>query len=214
MESSVYILFGLSPEDSPHEILRKCKQYCSRWTMSSVKARLSTTMSAEEAAVNVGKVFNEGELYLKSAAAMLLDPSARQCYDAWLDALRHPSPEKKKLTRSRLLWFNDTESRVYFSESMLKILGDGTVSPPPKIPKTSVRVQPQCRVCRCCFKFSEQYLVLHCHCTTRVGHVECLNDFVERVNNKCPVCRQHLLKRNQVSKYLFWNVKEKYKFIA
>ena len=214
MDSSVYKLFGLSPEASPPEILRKCKQYCSRWTMSSVKARLCTIMPLEEASVSVEKIFNDGELYLKSASAMLLDPSARQCYDAWLDAVNNPSPEKNKLTRSRLLWFNNTGSRVYFSESMLKNLTSETVVAPQKISKTSMGSQPRCRVCRCCFKFSDKYLVLHCHCTTRVGHVDCLNGFVDRVKNKCPVCRQHLLKRNQVSKYLFWNVKEKYKFIA
>jgi len=214
MESSVYLLFGLNPEASPHEILRKCKQYCNRWTLPAVRDRLSIIMSHAEAATTAPTVFREGEIYLKSTAAMLLDPSARQCYDAWLDAVNKPSPEKKKLTRSRLLWFNDTESNVYFSESMLKVLGDVEVPPPTAIVKTSMPSEPQCRECRCGFQLSGQYLVLHCHCTTRVGHVQCLTDFAARVQHKCPVCRQHLLKRHQVSKYLFWNVKEKYKFIA
>ena len=74
--------------------------------------------------------------------------------------------------------------------------------------------KPQCRACRCSFDFTDEYLVLHCHCTTRVGHKQCLEDFSSRVKHKCPVCRKPLLKRHQVSKYLFWNVKEKYKFIA
>lgn len=36
--------------------------------------------------------------------------------------------------------------------------------------------KPICRQCRCEFD-----LVLHCHCSTRCGHNECMENFKERV---------------------------------
>ncbi len=216
MDYSVYALFGLTPKASPYEILERCKQCCSDWSKTAVRERLLSSQSSEQATVNAERIFEEGERYLKSAAAMLLDPSAKQCYDAWLDARNCPSPEKIALTRSRLLWFNQTTNNIRFCDSMIEELG----AEAPKLrrastPKcVSMVSKPKCRECRSAFDLSGDYLVLHCHCTTRVGHVACLNDFSARVGHKCPVCRQTLLKRHQVSKYLFWNVKEKYKFIA
>ena len=214
MDDSVYKLFGLAPDASPYQISSKCKEKCSEWELTAVRRRLMETQCPEEAAVNAIKVFEEGLAYIKSAAAMLLDPAAKQCYDAWLDARRSPSPEKITLTRSRLLWFNQTSKQIRFDVSMIQELGD-VPKQRTEAPKTThVTLKPKCRICRSGFNLAEDYLVLHCHCTTRVGHVGCINDFSTRMKEKCPVCRQTLLKRHQVSKYLFWNVKEKYKFIS
>lgn len=214
MDYSVYGLFGLKPDASPQEILVKCKQYCSEWSISDVRNELVKTQSDQVANVNAERVHEYGKAYLNTAAAMLMDPSAKQCYDAWLEACRCPSPEKITLARSRLLWFNKTTSQIRFGKTMIDALGEVPQKRAATPKRTRVTVRPKCRCCRSEFEFSEDYLVLHCHCTTRVGHVGCLNDFSERVKHKCPVCRQQLLKRHQVSKYLFWNVKEKYKFIA
>lgn len=215
MDYSVYRLFGLSAESTPHEILAKCKERRAQWTLTKVRERLLSEMSPAEATVNAQVIYENGLRHLKSAAAMLLNPSAKQCYDAWLDTRTSPSPEKNTLTRSRLLWFNQTNNNIHFSDTMIKAIGTTSAAEKPSKPPTkNIISNPQCRACRCPFDFSEDYLVLHCHCTTRVGHVSCLSAFAERVSHKCPVCRQQLLKRHQVSKYLFWNVKEKYKFIA
>ena len=212
---SVYDLFNISATASPSEILQKCKDYCAQWTLTAVLEKLTTDFGPVAAANNAQAVYSEGEIYLKSTAAVLFDPGARQCYDAWLDAVDSDSPEKKKLTRSRLLWFNDTAAKVCFSESMIKALGDSALGPHKKAKiRHKFNTHPECRICRAPFELSERHLVLHCHCTTRVGHPECLARFSKSVSNKCPVCRQHLLKRHQVSKYLFWNVKEKYKFVS
>ncbi len=215
MDYSVYELFDLAQDASPHEILSKCKEYCHQWNSKSVDQVLTQSHGRETAIVNSDRVHEYGKAYLNSAAAVLLDPSAKQCYDAWLDARRSPSPEKIKLTRSMLLWYNQTTSKeVRFGESMINALGQVSQKRAATPKRTCVSVRPKCRCCRSDFDFSEGYLVLHCHCTTRVGHVGCLNDFSTRMKHKCPVCRQQLLKRHQVSKYLFWNVKDKYKFIA
>lgn len=217
MTSSAYDLFGLDEAASPADVLRQCKNCLSQWTVASVRARLGTCMPMSEACVNTESVYKDGLAYLKSSAMVLLEPSARQCYDAWLDAVRTGNHEKITLTRARLLWFNKTESSVKFSEGMIKALKD-TCAPvaetPAKPGRRDPNVEPQCRACRCPFSFTEEYLVLHCHCTTRVGHVQCMQDFASRVKHKCPVCRKALLKRHQVSKYLFWNVKDKYKFVS
>ena len=211
-----YALFGLEPTASFHDILDHCRSQVNQWTMDAVRERLRCFMSAAQADVNAPSTYQNGLTYLKASAAMLMDPSARQCYDAWLDAIASDIPEKKSLTRARLLWFNKTHHTIHFSDKMLAKLGHVEPAPPevPKLPIKEHDTKPKCRSCRCPFDFSEEYLVLHCHCTTRVGHKQCLEDFSKRVNNKCPVCRKILLKRHQVSKYLFWNVKEKYKFIA
>lgn len=214
MDYSSYTLLNITRQASPIEILEKCKQYCQEWTLTAVQQKLCLQMSREEAAVCAIDVYNNGKSYLTSIATMLLDPSARQCYDAWLDVRKNGAPELAALTKSRFQWFNSTSKNLRFSESMLESLSSTDVQPPKPPPSRKLSSKPLCRQCHCHFDFDEPYLVLHCDCTTRVGHVECLRHFSTRVSEKCPVCRQKLLERHQVSKYLFWNVKEKFKFIA
>lgn len=214
MDYSVYKLLDIDLRSSPIDIMQKCQNYQARWTISAVEKKLRQTMSLEEAAVCAPETWKNGQRYLVSIATMLLDPSARQCYDAWLDVQQSPTPEKAALTKARLSWFNSSRqsSNVHFSESMINtVQGNLQTKKPPKRKLTS---EPICRQCQCEFSFDSPYLVLHCDCTTRVGHVTCIESFSERVSHKCPVCRQRLLQRHQISKYLFWNVKEKFKFIA
>jgi hypothetical protein len=215
---SIYALFGLERSASPLQILDKCKRQCSEWNIGAVRERLATKMPPEQALLNAERVFMDGNDYLKMGATILLDPSSRQCYDAWLDAQKSQSPEKMTLTRSRLLWFNEMTTNINFGEKMIESLLPSQDHKKPAAStettkNTVLETSPKCRACHSSFSFQKDYLVLHCHCTTRVGHVKCLEDFSTRVKHKCPVCRQRLLKRHQVSKYLFWNVKEKYKFI-
>ena len=214
MDYSVYTLFGLDPKSTPREVLKKCIYVIAEWQIKKVTSKLLETMPREIALVNAKKVYEEGHQYLKTSAAMLMDPSARQCYDAWLEVLENPSQENRALTKARFLWYNQQNNSVKFSESMLKCLGDGinTKSKNTKV-TTKTIPSPICRQCRCEFDFYDPFLVLHCHCTTRVGHNECLTNFHTQCNGKCPVCRQTLLMRYQVSKYLFWNVRDKFKLI-
>jgi len=214
MESSVYTLLDLPTECSPQDVMQRCQDYLQRWTLSAVCRKLRQRMSPEEAAVVSQKVFAEGAAYIKSTAAMLLDPSARQCYDAWLDVQMNPSPEKITLTRARLSWFNGQAETIRFSDKMIAALASSNSVPVKRQSKRKFSTQPLCRKCCEPFSFDDPYLVLHCHCTTRVGHVKCMTEFASSIHNKCPVCRQQLLQRHQVSKYLFWNVKKKFKFIA
>jgi len=214
MDSSVYSLLRLPQECSPQDVMQRCQTYLEEWTLTAVARNLRRTMSPVEAAVMSQKVFSEGTAYLKAAAAMLMDPSARQCYDAWLDVQTNPTPEKITLTRARLSWFNGQTEGIRFADNMIASLEKSSSVPAKRRTKRKFSTKPLCRKCSEPFCFQDPYLVLHCHCTTRVGHVKCMNEFTKDINNKCPVCRQQLLQRHQVSKYLFWNVKKKFKFIA
>jgi len=226
MEFSVYDLLQIDGRSSPTDIMNKCQEYCVRWTLASVRQHLCNTMTTEEASVCANAVWSDGHQYLISMATMLLDPSARQCYDAWLDACKRGTPEVVALTLARMQWFNGTSELFKFSDTMLTCLKNTqniksipltstrTSSKRTRTPSKRIQTKPLCRLCQCQFKFDEKYLVAHCDCTTRVGHVECVQSFSSRVGGKCPVCRQKLLERHQISKYLFWNVKEKFKFIA
>lgn len=217
MNYSAYALLKIPRDASPQDIMHKCEEYCQRWNMKDIRTQLCTIMSAEEAATVAIQMFNEGDRYIRSIASMLLDPSARQCYDAWLD-VQDPSSsaEKRRLAKARLTWFNQCGHHIAFAPEMLESIE----SPMKKETNISEKqhimaTQPTCRECQQPFDFKKQYLVLHCHCTTRVGHVDCMHAFASKCKlGKCPVCRQKLLKRHQVSKYLFWNVKQKYKIIS
>jgi len=184
------------------------------WDLSTVEKKLRRSMSREEATVCAQQVFGEGQQYIKSIAAMLLDPSARQCYDAWLDVQVAPTSEKISLTRARLAWFNGQATGFTFSDTMIADLASPEQVCIKRSTKRKFSTKPICRGCAEPFNFQDPYLVLHCHCTTRVGHVKCMQEFATEIKNKCPVCRQRLLHRHKVSKYLFWNVKKKFKFIS
>ena len=173
-------------------------------------------MSFAEATVAAPQIWSEGQTYIKSLTTMLLDPSARECYDAWLETVNCPTPEKTLLMRSRLQWFNSSQhsSPIVFSEVMMNQLDTTKPAPSPtSIHIKTASLQPNCRVCQKTFDFAQPFLTYHCHCTTRVGHVACLEGFSSLYSKKCPVCRTKLLVRHQISKYLFWNVRDKYRFI-
>ncbi len=68
------------------------------------------------------------------------------------------------------------------------------------------------KLCRYCSKpLGDQHHIVQCQCTARIGHMDCGEGFFNEFKGKCPVCKQMLLKRHDVSKYLWWNAKSKYK---
>ena len=104
----IYSLFGLNQDASSLVILEKCKSKLEQWTFQNVISKLNRTIDNTSAAVNAKSVYENGKKYLTSIATMLLDPSARQCYDAWLDVRNSGSPELGALTKARFQWFNNT----------------------------------------------------------------------------------------------------------
>tara|TARA_B110000879_G_scaffold153454_1_gene198564 strand:- start:333 stop:989 length:657 start_codon:yes stop_codon:yes gene_type:complete len=217
---NIYKLFNLRETADSLEIMERCKQRLSEWTFETVFLKLNQTISTTQASVNIKRVYEEGEQYLKVSARILLNPESRQLYDAFLGAIKHPTNEKKKLTKAMILWYNSNNNAVKLGATMLQRLEiteisikEPIVSNPAKRRKKD-NANPICRQCRSQFDFNDDYLVLHCDCTTRTGHPDCMNSFKERVKGKCPVCRKILLVRYQISKYLFWQNKEKFKLIT
>lgn len=217
----IYSLFMLDKSADSLTILDRCLAKIKKWTFEKVLEKLKKN-DKMHGAVNIKSVYEEGRNYIRASASILLDPSARQCYDAYLDCLDSPTTEKIALTRARIVWYNSNKTNsVEFSDTMIKKLekakpkaGDRplrSAEPPAKKQKMT---KPICRQCRCEFDFQKSYLVLHCDCSTRCGHNDCMKNFKKRVGGKCPVCRKKLLERHQISKYLFWQHKEKFKFIT
>mgnify|MGYP006076316079 CR=1 FL=1 len=220
--NNIYELFNVHQSANSMEILESCKKQLSEWKFDTVFLELKRMVSHLQATLSIKRVFEEGEEYLKVSARILLNPETRQTYDAYLDALSNPTIEKIKLTQARIQWFNSNNNTIHFSKNMLKRLTDTnadqkketTENLPKRHKKSHGVVKPICRQCRSQFDFNDDYLVLHCDCTTRTGHPDCMNSFKERVKGKCPVCRKTLLVRYQISKYLFWQNKEKFKLIT
>jgi len=222
--NNIYELFHVRQSANSMEILENCKKQLSEWKFETVFLELKRKVSHLQASLNIKRVFEEGEEYLKVSARILLNPETRQTYDAYLDTMQNPTSEKIKLTKARIQWFNLNNNAVIFSKNMLKRLSDANVGPfrkketienlPKRQKKSHGDVKPICRQCRSEFDFNDDYLVLHCDCSTRTGHFECMNSFKERMKGNCPVCRKTLLKRVQISKYLFWQNKEKFKLIT
>jgi len=221
MTMNIYNLFNLHQTANSLEILNRCSEYLSAWDLESVLIKLNQITSTLQATVNIKRLYDEGEQYLKISARILLNPESRQLYDAYLDTIEHPTIEKIKLTQARILWYNSNNNSVHFSKTLLDHLGktafcsqENNTEPLPKRQKSTHSTNPICRQCRSDFDFNQDYLVLHCDCTTRTGHTDCMNSFKDRVKGKCPVCRKTLLVRYQISKYLFWQNKEKFKLIT
>ena len=216
----IYNLFGLSETANSLEIMERCKQRLAEWNFETVFRKLNQTIDTMQASVNIKRVYEEGEQYLKVSARILLNPESRQLYDAFLGAIKHPTNEKKKLTKAMILWYNSNNNAVKLGATMLQRLEITEISiKEPTSHRLAKRrkkdnANPICRQCRSQFDFNDDYLVLHCDCTTRTGHPDCMNSFKERVKGKCPVCRKTLLVRYQISKYLFWQNKEKFKLIT
>jgi len=219
----IYSLFDLEKSANSLTILDRCTAKIKEWSLEKVLEKMNSR-NEMHGAINIKSLYEEGRKYIRVSASILLDPGARQCYDAYLDCLHKPSSEKIALTKARIVWYNSNQNNsVEFSNKMIinlekAIFVEDSIDKPAKRQKISEKIisqaKPICRQCRCEFDFLKSYLVLHCHCSTRCGHVECMEEFKVRSNGKCPVCRKKLLERHQISKYLFWQHKEKFKFIT
>jgi hypothetical protein len=118
----IYKLFGLNETANSLEIMERCKQRLAEWKFETVFRKLNQTIDTIQASINIKRVYEEGEQYLKVSARILLNPETRQLYDAFLDAEMHPTNEKNKLTKAMILWFNSNNNAVNFSKTMLQRL--------------------------------------------------------------------------------------------
>lgn len=150
--------------------------------------------------------------YLSSTAVMLLEPSSRASYDLWLQAMRHGHPMTCKMAGEQIKWFNahNRHLGISFDTNMLKMLPvtDDLVEKP-RVPQKHTNSHKHCRYCN--KSLGDKHHILQCQCTARIGHMDCGEGFYNEFKGKCPVCKQTLLKRTDISKYLWWNAKQRYK---
>lgn len=189
----VYALLGVSSDSDSSLISSRCRELQDRLLSSGDKDAESM------------------RLYLCSTAIMLLEPSSRQCYDLWLDALRDQTPIKVKMARAQIEWFNAHNAHLglRFDTTMLSQLPCMDSKPVAKIQNVIGGTEKLCRYCS--KSLGDQHHIVQCQCTARIGHVDCGEGFFNEFKGKCPVCKQMLLKRHDISKYLWWNAKQKYK---
>jgi len=87
--NNIYELFNVRQSANSMEILENCKKQLSEWKFETVFLELKRKVSHLQASLNIKRVFEEGEDYLKVSARILLNPETRQTYDAYLDTLEN-----------------------------------------------------------------------------------------------------------------------------
>lgn len=165
----------------------------------------NTPNTMEQANVLAEQLVPTCRAHISRIIQILTEPGARDCYDAWLNA---STMEQKQLTNARIQWYNANrqEHQVGFSKDFLF---EGYSAPT----TSNIKVVPSntkecreilCRYCRTTVNEDPPHII-KCHCTARIGHRKCGNEFLSTYENKCPICRENLCIRKDVSKYLFWN---------
>ena len=147
--------------------------------------------------------------YIDSIEFILSSEEGRECYNNFIQCDdSYVSPMRALLILKRLRWFN-VHSSVGFGETFLSRLQDisSAVSDTPNL-VDSWSEQLKCRWCDEKLDQSEIVSVV-CRCDSRCGHSACLERFVSQ-HGRCPVCRQKLLRRDQLSKYMFFCKDPKY----
>ncbi len=210
---SIYELFNVEPTSHPYDIEK------------SIKSRLREIKRADVVKLwsvkggNVGdidKLMEYMKFYIIQSGMIILNPSSKNCYDAWLASMQSSSSSQQTLTYHRIKWFNahGTKGHVLFDESLLKGL---TLALPyeknvtrPSVYKSETILK--CRWCEDSMALTEKnHIIYQCKCTARIGHDNCARNFDKEYKGRCPVCRSTLLPRRDVSKYMFWSIDNKYK---
>ena len=154
--------------------------------------------------------------YTLQSGMIILNPSTRDCYDSWLEAMENPSVKSHSIAYQRMKWFNahiDRNSGTIFDTSMLNKLMLAKQYYVRQKPYTSSKTKPICRWCEKDMNIHEKEntKIYQCKCTARIGHKKCGESFYKEYKGRCPVCRTNLLYRDNLSKYMFWSIDNKYK---
>ena len=207
---SIYDLFSVNEFTHPYDVESAGKTALRNLNVGNLKRFLqykNLSFTDEE----VKKLLQNMKLHVSASASILLDPGLKDCYDAWLQSLN--SSEKQNIVRARLTYMNAHKCQVMFGKGCFDSLSNNDSIYVPKLPLNNNGSKSQHLNCRWCKKnFSlTDFVTLQCKCTARVGHTSCANAFSNEYSNRCPVCRGSLLKRTEISKYMFWGIENKFK---
>ena len=147
--------------------------------------------------------------YIDSIEYILGTKEGRECYDNIVQSYTtYISPLRASLILKRVSWFNAC-SKVSFGDSFLDRLREISTcsSNTPSLLSSQIS-DLNCRWCEKKLLRKEIDSVV-CKCDSRCGHTECLQTFLKQ-HRRCPVCRSALLRRNEVSKYMFFCKDPKY----
>lgn len=152
--------------------------------------------------------------YIKRVCAFLIHPSGRECYAYILKSRRtYISPLKAKLMLKVIDSFNSGSGRKIITQSMCLSLHSASCRTFKKLSScTDIGKSFSCRWCTNPITDKSSLYTLICKCSFRSGHEFCGKEF-RRVHKRCPICRQQLLQRSGVSKYMFFNTDKMYDII-
>ena len=167
-------------------------------------------MDREKALKHAPTLVKEARAHICRVTRFLTDPASREVYDAWRTA---STPQQKILTNARIRHLNahrGTNGIGLHNDFLFPETGASWVvrDNPTQTPKQG-KPPFQCRYCPRHLK-EDEMTIIKCACTARIGHPDCTRNFVREYNSKCPVCRDTMCSRKQVSKYLFWNQDERW----
>ena len=149
--------------------------------------------------------------YIKRICALLIHPSGRECYAYILKSrTTYVSPTKAKLMLKVIDSFNDGCGRALLPPSACKSLHVSVRNTlKPLMHGGAMCDKFRCRWCTETIKDKSSLFTLICKCSFRSGHEFCVKEF-GRVHSRCPICRQQLLRRKGVSKYMLFNTDKMY----
>ncbi len=206
---SIYDLLSLCNDSHPYDIENAGKRALNALTDASIKEWLYRNDISCSDTERQALLMNMKE-YISICSNMLLDPGLKDCYDAWLSSL--VNVQEQSVAKARLSYMNSRKCQVRFGSKCFEMLNRAGSMRMVQEPSKEVKeTGPKCRWCREVFDM-KSFTTLQCKCTARIGHEGCAEKFVTDYKNKCPVCRSNLLKRNEISKYMFWGVNKKFSF--
>ncbi len=207
--NTLYELFNVEDKSSPYDIETAGKSALRTINAATIKQFLNNN-NVDFSDDDIKKLILNMKKYIDSSASVLLEPSTRELYDSLIESSTM-SVSHQSLVKARIEYMNANCTGVKFDNSVFEYIPKAeNLTVVPNNPTLSKSPLLKCRWCVNSFKLDD-FSILQCKCTARIGHNECALKFENEYKFKCPVCRGKLLKRKEISKYMFWCIESKFK---
>jgi hypothetical protein len=207
--NTLYNLFNVDDKSSPYDIETAGKSALRTINAATIKQFLNNN-NVDFSDEDIKNLILNMKKYIDSSASVLLEPSTRELYDSLIES-KTMSVSHQSLMKARIEYMNANCTSVKFDPSVFEYIPKAeNLSVVPNLTTQSKLPLLKCRWCVHSFKLDD-FSILQCKCTARIGHNVCAHKFETEYKFKCPVCRGKLLKRREISKYMFWCVESKFK---